>query len=119
MIALDLPYGGRPSRRSFHAPGGVSALKSHNILIAPWQETSSFTYERGERLFRWTVSYEQDGVRFGQGPARTHTEARQAAEAFLAERRIEQIGRAHLRTPATNPHLVCRLLLEKKHLSTT
>src|SRR3546814_7502570 len=77
MIALDLPYGGRPSRRSFHAPGGVSALKSHNILIEPWQETSSFTYERGERLFRWTVSYEQDGVRFGQGTARTHTEARQ------------------------------------------
>src|SRR3546814_10104729 len=89
MIALDLPEGGRPSRRSFHAPGGVSALKSHNILIEPWQETSSFTYERGESLFRWTVSYEQDGVRFGQGTARTHTEARQAAEAFIAERGIE------------------------------
>lgn len=64
-------------------------MKSHNILIEPWQETSSFTYERGERLFRWTVSYVQDGVRFGQGTARTHTEARQAAEEFLAERGIE------------------------------
>src|SRR3546814_1051112 len=26
-----------------------------------------------------------------------------------------QIGRAHVRTPVTNAHLVCRLLLEKKH----
>src|SRR3546814_16660743 len=90
MIALDLPYGGRPSRRSFHAPGGVSALKRHNILIEPWQETSSFTYARGERLFSWTVSYEQDGVRFGQGPARTTTEARQAAAAFLAQTSLPQ-----------------------------
>src|SRR3546814_4722123 len=26
----------------------------------------------------------------------------------------KQIGRAHVRTPVTNAHLVCRLLLEKK-----
>src|SRR3546814_11540582 len=99
MIALDLPYGGRPSRRSFHAPGGVSALKSHNILIEPWQETSSFPYERGERLVRWTVSYEQDGVRFGQGTARTHPDARQAAEAFPPQRRTD----LHWHPPASHP----------------
>src|SRR3546814_9103332 len=28
--------------------------------------------------------------------------------------RLDQIGRAHVRTPVTNAHLVCRLLLEKK-----
>src|SRR3546814_2465835 len=27
----------------------------------------------------------------------------------------EQIGRAHVRTPVTNAHLVCRLLLAKKN----
>src|SRR3546814_3620489 len=27
-----------------------------------------------------------------------------------------EIGRAHVCTPVTNAHLVCRLLLEKKHL---
>src|SRR3546814_2461212 len=27
---------------------------------------------------------------------------------------LTQIGRAHVRTPVTNAHLVCRLLLEKK-----
>src|SRR3546814_6805343 len=30
-------------------------------------------------------------------------------------RYLEQIGRAHVRTPVSNAHLVCRLLLEKKH----
>src|SRR3546814_3707096 len=28
--------------------------------------------------------------------------------------RLDEIGRAHVRTPVTNAHLVCRLLLEKK-----
>jgi len=74
-------------------------LKSHNILIEPWREKpSSFTYERGERLFRWTVTYDQDGVRFGQGTARTHAEARQAAEEFLSERGIE----LHWQPPASS-----------------
>lgn len=87
-------------------------MKSHNILIEPWRETSNFTYERGERLFRWTVTYraaenDQGGdqssgqrtvVRFGQGMARTHAEARQAAEDFLAERGIE----LHWQPPASS-----------------
>src|SRR3546814_3659088 len=30
------------------------------------------------------------------------------------ELELKQIGRAHVRTPVTNAHLVCRLLLEKK-----
>src|SRR3546814_3593068 len=30
----------------------------------------------------------------------------------------EEIGRAHVRTPVTNAHLVCRLLLEKKKHNT-
>ena len=73
-------------------------MKSHNILIEPWRETKSFTYERGEPLFRWTVTYNREGVRFGQGTARTHAEARQAAEAFLAERGIE----LHWQPPASS-----------------
>src|SRR3546814_5859393 len=30
------------------------------------------------------------------------------------ENRRNKIGRAHVRTPVTNAHLVCRLLLDKK-----
>lgn len=88
-------------------------MKSHNILIEPWREKSNFTQERGERLFRWTVTYRyqegsfgegcpaegaQGGVRFGQGTARTHAEARQAAEDFLAERGVE----LHWQPPASS-----------------
>src|SRR3546814_8524722 len=49
------------------------------------------------------------------------------ARAFLEQGRdfwgwrrwpIPQIGRAHVRTPVTNAHLVCRLLLEKKTKTT-
>lgn len=78
---------------------GGKPLKSHNILIEPWRETSNFTQQRGERLFRWTVTYQKrEGVRFGQGTARTHAEARQAAEEFLAERGIE----LHWQPPASS-----------------
>src|SRR3546814_2520404 len=31
-----------------------------------------------------------------------------------ADMQVVEIGRAHVRTPVTNAHLVCRLLLEKK-----
>src|SRR3546814_8730770 len=36
---------------------------------------------------------------------------------LCVERLVElvEIGRAHVRTPVTNAHLVCRLLLEKKN----
>lgn len=64
-------------------------LKRHNILIEPWRETSSFTYQRGESLFRWTVTFEQDGIRYQQGTAPTHAEARAAAESFLVDQGIE------------------------------
>src|SRR3546814_3655597 len=39
---------------------------------------------------------------------------RQAQQAPTSAPRDAQIGRAHVRTPVTNAHLVCRLLLEKK-----
>ncbi|WP_422368968.1 hypothetical protein [Pelagibius sp.] len=64
-------------------------LKRHNILIEPWRETSSFTYERGELQFRWTVTFERNGLRYEQGTARTHAEARAAAEAFLEDQGVE------------------------------
>src|SRR3546814_5100761 len=40
--------------------------------------------------------------------------ARAAAGRSSSSARDRQIGRAHVRTPVTNAHLVCRLPLEKK-----
>ena len=73
-------------------------MKSHNILIEPWREPAPFSNQKGERLFRWTVTYQREGVRFGQGTARTHAEARQAAEDFLSERGVE----LHWQPPASD-----------------
>src|SRR3546814_2359799 len=36
-------------------------------------------------------------------------------DALDDEYRARKIGRAHVCTPVTNPHLVCRLMLEKKN----
>src|SRR3546814_1728068 len=40
----------------------------------------------------------------------------QDVEAFVLV--FDQIGRAHVSTPVTNAHLVCRLLLETKNITT-
>src|SRR3546814_5970980 len=48
---------------------------------------------------------------------RLSDEASAAFQRSLANqgRESQEIGRAHVRTPVTNAHLVCRLLLEKKN----
>src|SRR3546814_1107004 len=39
---------------------------------------------------------------------------------YLApDKRVHEIGRAHVLTPVTNAHIVCRLLLEKKKTQTS
>src|SRR3546814_9690449 len=43
------------------------------------------------------------------------TQSSEALEAQVeAVRALAEIGRAHVQTPVTNEHLVCRLLVEKK-----
>src|SRR3546814_10566249 len=42
-----------------------------------------------------------------------------AGRGFCAGGDVKKIGRAHVCTPVTNEHLVCRLLLEKKKRTTT
>src|SRR3546814_8478113 len=51
----------------------------------------------------------------GRAPLRDAPLLRRAAfDQILRPERSRQIGRAHVLTPVTNAHLVCRLLLEKK-----
>src|SRR3546814_6133582 len=48
---------------------------------------------------------------------RPHEQPTMSDPAFLGAENFTlrlEIGRAHVRTPVTNAHLVCRLLLEKK-----
>src|SRR3546814_8825043 len=49
-----------------------------------------------------------------------YEEAKEFVEQVMPHnmRKLKQIGRAHVSTPVTNAHLVCRLLLEKKKTHT-
>src|SRR3546814_10359908 len=42
-----------------------------------------------------------------------------ALEHKIQSEQVDQIGRAHVCTPVTNAHLVCRLLLEKHKITQT
>src|SRR3546814_9931905 len=56
------------------------------------------------------------GSRRDSGDRREMGRARRTRQSAVAERLAlspEQIGRAHVRTPVTNAHLVCRILLDK------
>ena len=63
--------------------------KRHNIIIERWPGNPGPSDKRGKPGFRWTVTYEKDGVFQVQGFADTHAEARIAAEACLVERGID------------------------------
>src|SRR3546814_2102822 len=49
-----------------------------------------------------------DRIRTGREPA--------PSAAVIDSQSVKKIGRAHVCTPVTNAHLVCRLLLEKKKI---
>src|SRR3546814_10240413 len=51
-------------------------------------------------------------------PRATPQRTQSQQPARVRTRVVRQIGRAHVRTPVTNAHLVCRLLLEKKKRKT-
>src|SRR3546814_7646435 len=73
------------------------------LLLIPGQTESWWGYEAA--MPRLAEHFEVFAVDLrGQGRS-TRTPGRYT---------LDKIGRAHVRTPVTNAHLVCRLLLEKK-----
>src|SRR3546814_9849867 len=72
---------------------------------------------RTDTLFPYTTLFRSQGPeRPTPAPA---TPPRPNARPARPRRCCRQIGRAHVRTPVTNAHLVCRLLLEKKKTTNT
>src|SRR3546814_8462261 len=58
------------------------------------------------RLISWLA--------YSDGSSRRRSQHQECQMVLRQEGREEEIGRAHVCTPVTNAHLVCRLLLEKK-----
>src|SRR3546814_10874645 len=74
------------------------------------------------RSWRLTVRWIADGLENDDASMRRSVGMRpppvwKASSQEMLRRDDKQIGRAHVRTPVTNAHLVCRLLLEKKKKS--
>lgn len=63
-------------------------MKTHNILIEPWRDPPRLGHQKSVSGYRWTVSYDLDGLFFAQGFANSHAEARAAAQAFLIEKGV-------------------------------
>src|SRR3546814_1238230 len=69
----------------------------------------------------WIATREPQGapkILFQHRPEYEAKDQRSGLQTDLQENiagKAKQIGRAHVRTPVTNAHLVCRLLLEKKN----
>src|SRR3546814_5523964 len=60
------------------------------------------------------VAIDKPGIEAHQ-PLGVDSEFGGGAAAETLQHDIREIGRAHVRIPVTNAHLVCRLLLEKKN----
>src|SRR3546814_2284840 len=110
MEAVD---GGEPVRRGFVVAAIVAV-----VAVADDRRA-------GIALVRHAVVHAGEDCRDGEigvgvGTARAvldvaaRRRTRGDAERYGAVVDAPEIGRAHVRTPVTNAHLVCRLLLEKK-----
>src|SRR3546814_6569424 len=73
-------------------------------------------FEAARAMTRHLLAMGHDRIGFIVGNPNQHASARRL-EGYRAA--LEEIGRAHVCTPVTNAHLVCRLLLEKKNKITT
>src|SRR3546814_8933854 len=87
------------------ALGGVGAVHAQDTA-APADASASSSYDGRWYIAPTLGSYYNDTAR--------NTNSRQLYNGLGVE-----IGRAHVGTPVTNAHLVCRLLLEKKKTTTT
>src|SRR3546814_8245275 len=90
-------------------------VHSQRVLLALTQagvsREDSYRYVQRNAMKVW----ESDGQLSLMELLKADPDVAAALTAEQIEEKFNQIGRAHVRTPVTNAHLVCRLLLEKKN----
>src|SRR3546814_4778168 len=101
VALLDLPLGERGALLG-GAEAGFQGLRA---------------VARGRELRHQAVALLRGQLQLAGGPLRLLARRGGVVLGGLAGEGQRQIGRAHVRTPVTNAHLVCRLLLEKKNIS--
>src|SRR3546814_8764549 len=106
-------------------PRTISPTKFHNSV----HNAAAGYWTIGSGCMHASTAVSAFDASFAQGLVEALAQLAEGAEAVLlaaydgpATGPLEtmshsQIGRAHVRTPVTNAHLVCRLLLEKKQIT--
>src|SRR3546814_1579286 len=97
-----------------------------------WTPDSAFRPLRGDQRERWRMTSKLTPMRAGGHPCWNSRDLRktrwvpacgynQTEQFGTACRSLqhEETGSAHVRTPVTNPHLVCRLLLDENNAIST
>src|SRR3546814_5401172 len=106
------------ARRSLAGQTGESTRET-SLSPSTFASRACAASEGGRRgLKRRSSSSSHIARRIGLPLAASPSSASSAARGTGGDD-LDQIGRAHVWTPVTNAHLVCRLLLEKKKKTTT
>src|SRR3546814_5709451 len=102
-----------PSDTLFPYP---NRFRSNEVLLAIVDHGFGAEAHAGGAFFRRACCRKDAGAEHAPKLDRRGADAARAAidqQRFAA---FQEIGRAHDRTPVTNAHLVCRLLLAKTHM---
>src|SRR3546814_1023494 len=108
------PYTLFPYTTLFRSPDRFLHFRRDRHILSAKQRGDPF---RGPAPLAWQVDIGQrlEGERLAVRFRRTQGVMRAAHREHRGTRGVAlEIGRAHVLTPVTNAHLVCRLLLEKK-----
>src|SRR3546814_8788045 len=98
---LLLRPGGNPHRER---PGPGAAQPPQSAVMPATEPAGAQSWVAGTRM-----QLTQAGPRSGSSPG----------HGLLPPSRTQEIGRAHVRTPVTNAHTVCRRRIEKKKNNNT
>src|SRR3546814_10005074 len=107
---LRTPRLGSSSTAAADSASGVSRASATVFWLVWGQMDTGHSCRRWPAFAHWPVQQEHSvSVSVSGARSRLLTARAECSAELFAE-----IGRAHVCTPVTNAHLVCRLLLEKK-----
>src|SRR3546814_6970606 len=101
--------------------GTVSVPEPRMISVQVWDKSNVKAVEKAITASGLGLNPQADGtlirIPIPELNEQRRKELTKVAGQYAEQARVE-IGRAHVCTPVTNAHLVCRILLEKKTINT-
>src|SRR3546814_6334065 len=112
-------------------PQAASKIELDSLQRSVLQDLSVLTYDEVAAKYGWSrgriynlakrTNARKTEARIAERRSEREQRQREALEALIDKTTtmdvldyLDEIGRAHVRTPVTNPHLVCRILPDKQ-----